>query len=148
MKLDLKKKLVRRFYLPVVLRMEKAKAVKMWQEGIKQCDEAQKKVNKPRFYLLFNRRTGKWMPLCYERRKDAISISQLIGMGKMHLTKSHKPTVAEIKQECFYYTHSAWGAPGCKDKIGLMRQKQAEWIAYYLTYVSTPMRKVSVYLHK
>ena len=145
---EIKKKIVRWLYMPVVLRLEKAKAVKLWHDGVKQCDDIQKQIGRPRFYLFYNRRSGNWMPLCYERRKNALSISQMISMGKMHLTRSRKPSVPEIKHECFYYTHSAWGAPGCKDQPGMMLKKQSEWIAYYLTYVSTPMRKITVYLEK
>lgn len=148
MKLEIKKSLVRMIWLPVVLRIEKARAVIKWREGVKACNMAYKKIGKPRFYLFYNRRNDTWMPLVYETRKDCLSVKRMIQMGKMHLSKSRCPTQQEIQTECFYYTPSAWGAHGCESHMRLMEHKQKSWVEYYLANVSRPMAKIRKYLNK
>ena len=148
MRTDIKKKLVRRLWMPLVLRFEKARAVKKWHEGVKACDRAYKKIGKPRFYLFYNRNTDMWMPLVYETRKDCMSVKRMIQLGKMHLKQSRCPTQLEIQTESFYYTPSAWGARGCKEHMKLMQSKQQSWVDYYLANVSVPMRKIRDFLSK
>lgn len=148
MKIEIKKKLVKRLWLPVVLRAEKLRAVMMWRKGVKICNAAYEKIGKPRFYLFYNTRNDAWMPLTYDPRKDCMSVRRMIQMGKMHLRHSRRPTQQEIQAECFYYTPSAWGAKGCEGHMRLMQSKQQSWVDYYLSNVSKPMQKINKYLNK
>ena len=148
MRTDIKKKLVRRLWLPLVLRIEKARAVRKWHQGVKACDLAYKKIGKPRFYLFYNTKNDAWMPLVYEPRKDCLSVRRLVQMGKMHIRTTRRVQQQDIQADSFYYTQSAWGAHGCRDNILLMQQKQQSWVEYYLNNVSIPMRKIRIYLSK
>lgn len=148
MRTDIKKKLVRRLWMPLVLRIEKARAVKRWHEGVKACDAAYRKIGKPRFYLFYDRNTDRWLPLVYETRKDCLSVKRLLQMGKMRIHTSRSVQQQDIQADSFYYTESAWGAHGCRDNMRLMQQKQQSWVEYYLANVSVPMRKINKYLRK
>lgn len=148
MRTDIKKKLVRRLWMPLVLRIEKARAVKKWHEGIKACDRAYEKIGKPRFYLFYDNRHDAWLPLVYERRRDCMSIKKLMMMGMLHIHTRRKSQQQDIKEDSFYYTQSAWGAKGCREDMQLMAQKQRSWVEYYLSSVSKPMAKINRYLNK
>lgn len=133
------RRLVLRLYYPVIVRIERYRAVRMWRKGVKICQAEHERVKRPRVYLFYNIKENKWMPLVYDRRRDAVSIKQLIVMGKIHV--KHTPSVAEMKEESFYYTSSAWGAHGTYEN-DLRAKKLAQWIAFYLGAVSAPMQKV------
>lgn len=139
------RRLALRLYYPVILRIERFKAVRMWHKGVRLCQQEHERVKRPRVYLFFNIKENRWVPLVYDRRRDAVAIKQLITMGKIHV--KHTPTVEEMKEECFYYTHSKWGASGSYEN-SLREKKLAQWISFYLVKVSVPMAKVMAFRKK
>jgi len=132
-------------YSPIIIRIERFRAVRMWRKGVKLCQKEYDRIKRPRVYLFFNLKNREWMPLVYERRKDAIAIKQLITMGKIRV--KHTPSVQEMKAESFYYTQSRWGAKGCSENE-LRKKKLAQWILFYLAEVSAPMQKVYAFRKK
>lgn len=132
-------------YEPIILRVEKYRALRMWKKGVRECEAQYSKIGRPRFYLLYNQSTHKWMVVTYDRRKDAVSLKQLVSMGKLRV--KHLPSVQELKNECFYYTRSKWGAKGCETNE-LKQKKLAQWMNFYLYSVSTSYAKLHAYKKK
>lgn len=130
-----------RIYTPCIYRIEKTRATLMWQKGVRDCIRQRNKLNKPRFYMLFDTNTMHFVSMTYNPTKDAVSVRTLLRMGKLHVRRT--PSVTDLKRECFYYTDSHWGAPQCDPT-----QKLQEWLAYYLNTVSTPIRKLNTYKKK
>lgn len=146
MNIKIKKNLQKVFltiYRPIIVRREKLKATIMWRKGVKECIKAYKETKGPRFYLWFDSNTMTFFPVTlHERAKhDTISLSRLITMGK--LKAKRRPTVNDVKRECFYYTPSRWGAIGCDSDNALRMQKYKKWLSYYMTELSEPMRKLN-----
>lgn len=132
-------------YKPYIVRKEKFIATRMWKQGVKECIEAYKETKGPRFYLWFDRNSFQFIPIVYEcrRKGDAIAMKYLIRSRKVKVRK--EMTVEDMKRECFYYTPSKWGAIGCDSDNKLRLRKYAEWINYYMTELSEPMKKVRAF---
>lgn len=128
-----------------VIRREKFIATRMWKRGVKECIEAYKTINGPRFYLWFDSSTFTFLPIVYEhrRKEDAISMKYLIASRKIRARKHM--TVEDMKRECFYYTPSKWGAIGCESDNRLRVKKYHEWINYYMATLSESMKKVRAF---
>ncbi len=145
MKKEIKKKLRRvaySVYKSYAIRKEKYKATKMWKRGVKECKREYEKLNGPRFYMWFDRKTCTFIPLIHYRRQknDALSMEYL---QKSRLVHSKRTMMVEdMKRECFYYTPSKHGAKGCEDDNRVRIKKYNEWITYYMTVISEPMRKL------
>jgi hypothetical protein len=148
MKQTIKDQLTKQFvkiYEPIMCRIETFRAIRKWKRGVKLCEAEQRRLNGPRFYMWYDRKTGEFVPLVYERRPkaDATSMKGLQIMGKIKAKRSMK--VEDMKRESFYYTASKHGAHGCKDNNKLRSQKLNEWVEYYLTHVSEPIAKIRQY---
>lgn len=148
MKQSIKQKLTEmgfRMYYPVMLRMEKYRAAKMWREGVRQCEKMYKELGSPRVYLFFDAKHMVWAPMTYEpNKKMQPSLRQLRIMGKMHGSERVKD-VGDMKKFSYYYTPSKWGALGCKEDNRVRAEKLGKWITYYLNSLSEPMRKCREY---
>ena len=128
-------------YLPVISRIEKFRAARMWREGVKQCIEMYKELASPRVYLFFDAKHMVWAPMTYEPNKGMKpSLRMLRRMGKARgVSKIQGPE--DMKEFSYYYTPSKWGALGCDEDNRVRTEKLAKWIAYYMTHLSEPMRK-------
>lgn len=136
------RKLFLAIYKPYIIRREKLKATRMWRKGVKECIEAAKETKGPRFYLWFDENSFSFFPLVLEERKkdDAISMRYLQRTQKI---KARRRMTAELmKQECFYYTSSKYGAIGCDADNRLRIAKYHQWLNFYMNRLSEPMRKL------
>lgn len=132
-------------YEPIIVRKEKAKAVRMWRKGVKETEKMYKELHGPRVYLFFDAHYMVWSPMTYEPNKQyKPSLKQLRIMGKMHGSEKVK-NVSDMKLYSYYYTPSKWGALGCEEDNRLRVQKLAKWITYYMGSLSEPMRKIRDY---
>lgn len=137
-----------RVYYPVMLRMEKWKAVRMWREGVRQCEKMYKEIGSPRVYLFFDANHGVWAPMTYEpNKKMQPSLRQLRVMGKLRGSE-RVCSVEDMKKYSYYYTPSKWGALGCAEDNRVRTEKLRLWTAYYLLSLSEPMRKCQEYLRQ
>lgn len=148
------KKSIRRFclhalfkvYYPYAVRKEKAKAVRMWHNGVRQCEKMYREIGSPRVYLFFDANHMVWAPMTYEKNKAyKPSLRMLRIMGKMHGSERIK-NVEDMKHYCFYFTPSKWGAIGCDEDNKVRKEKLEQWVTYYMTRLSEPMRKCREYL--
>jgi hypothetical protein len=132
-------------YLPVISRIEKFRAARMWRKGVKQCIEMYKELASPRVYLFFDAKHMVWAPMTYEPNKGMKpSLRMLRRMGKARgVSKIQGPE--DMKEFSYYYTPSKWGALGCDEDNRVRTEKLAKWIAYYMTHLSEPMRKCREY---
>lgn len=132
-------------YLPVISRIEKFRAARMWREGVKQCVKMYKELDSPRVYLFFDAKHMVWAPMTYEPNKGMKpSLRMLRRMGKARgASKIQGPE--DMKEFSYYYTPSRWGALGCDEDNRVRTEKLAKWIAYYMTHLSEPMRKCREY---
>lgn len=134
-----------RLYYPYIVRKEKFVATRMWRDGVRQCEKMYRDLSSPRVYLFFDAKHMVWAPMTYEPNKQMKpSFKVLRRMGKMHGTHNIH-NVADMKNACYYFTPSKWGALGCDEDNRVRTQKLAQWIYYYLNYLSEPMRKVRQY---
>lgn len=134
-----------RIYEPVVLRLEKMKAARMWRDGVHQCEEMYKELGSPRVYLFFDANHMVWSPMTYEPNKQfKPSLRQLRVMGKMKGAGKVR-NVEDMKRYSYYYTPSKWGAIGCDEDNRVRADKLRLWVAYYLASLSEPMRKCRDY---
>jgi hypothetical protein len=135
-------------YYPYIIRKEKFVAVRMWRKGVKQCEKMYNELGSPRVYLFFDRKHMVWAPMTYEPNKQLKpSFKVLRRMGKMH--GMHKiQNVEDMKNASYYYTPSKWGAIGCDEDNRVRTEKLAQWLSYYLNFVSEPMRKCHLYLRR
>lgn len=138
---------VRYIYYPILRRILSLKAYLSWRKGVKLCDKQQKAIGSPRFYLFYNSHVHEWLPLTYERRRDAVSYKALVSMGKLRGFRIH--SVADMKKACFYYTASKWGASACHDdhRKDLRGHYLKKWTNYYLS-ISPHYQVVRHYLAK
>ena len=132
-------------YEPVISRIEKFRAARMWREGVKQCVKMYKELASPRVYLFFDAKHMVWAPMTYEPNKAMKpSLRMLRRMGKARgVSKIQGPE--DMKEFSYYYTPSKWGALGCDEDNRVRTEKLAKWIAYYMTHLSEPMRKCREY---
>lgn len=132
-------------YLPVITRIEKFRAARMWRDGVRQCVKMYKELGSPRVYLFFDSKHMIWAPMTYEPNKGMkMSLRILRRMGKASgASKIQGPE--GMKEYSFYYTPSKWGALGCDEDNRVRTEKLAKWIAYYMTQLSEPMRKCREY---
>ena len=132
-------------YEPVISRIEKFRAARMWREGVKQCIEMYKELASPRVYLFFDAKHMVWAPMTYEPNKGMKpSLRMLRRMGKARgVSKIQGPE--DMKEFSYYYTPSKWGALGCDEDNRVRTEKLTKWIAYYMTHLSGPMRKCREY---
>lgn len=132
-------------YLPVISRIEKFRAARMWREGVKQCVKMYKELASPSVYLFFDAKHMVWAPMTYEPNKGMKpSLRMLRRMGKARgVSKIQGPE--DMKEFSYYYTPSKWGALGCDEDNRVRTEKLAKWIAYYMTHLSEPMRKCREY---
>lgn len=134
-----------RVYYPFIVRKEKLKATRLWQEGVRQCEKMYRDVGSPRVYLFYDSKHLLWAPMTYEpNKKLQPSFKVLRRMGKMHGMHTIK-NVDDMKRTSFYYTPSKWGALGCDEDNQVRQEKLKQWINYYMLRISLPMRKVRKY---
>lgn len=134
-----------RIYYPYIVRKEKYAAVKMWREGVRECEKMYSEIGSPRVYLLYDAKHMVWAPMTYEpNKKYKPSLRILRRMGKMHGMQSVN-SVERMKQVSFYYTPSKWGALGCAEDNRVREEKLRQWLSYYMLRLSVPMRKVREY---
>lgn len=134
-----------RLYRPYIIRKEKFVATRMWREGVKQCLKMYEELGSPRVYLFYDAKHMVWAPMTYEPNKKLLpSFKILRRMGKMHGTHNIH-NVKDMKNASYYYTPSKWGAIGCDEDNRVRTEKLAQWIHYYLWYLSEPMRKLRQY---
>lgn len=134
-----------RMYYPVMVRMEKYRAVRMWRDGVRQCEKMYKELGSPRVYLFYDAKHMVWAPMTYEpNKKMQPSLRQLRIMGKMRGSQ-HVKNVNDAKRYSFYYTPSKWGALGCEEDNRVRTEKLKQWTTYYLYSLSEPMRKCLEY---
>ena len=137
-----------RIYYPYIVRKEKYAAVKMWREGVRECEKMYSEIGSPRVYLLFDAKHMVWSPMTYEpNRLFKPSFKLMRRMGKIHGMQSIK-NVTDMKRVSYYYTPSKWGALGCDEDNQVRTEKLAQWLTYYLNRVSEPMRKCHLYLQR
>jgi len=132
-------------YLPVISRIEKFRAARMWREGVRQCVKMYQELASPRVYLFFDAKHMVWAPMTYEPNKGMKpSLRMLRRMGKARgVSKIQGPE--DMKEFSYYYTPSKWGALGCDEDNQVRTEKLSKWIAYYMTHLSEPMRKCREY---
>ena len=132
-------------YYPIILRIEKFRADRMWRDGVKQCVAMYKELGSPRVYLFFDSKHMVWAPMTYEPNKmHKPSLRVLRRMGKAQgVSKIQGPK--GMKEFSFYYTPSKWGALGCDEDNRVRTEKLAKWIAFYVTKLSEPMQKCRGY---
>lgn len=134
-----------RVYCPVILRIEKYRAVRMWEEGVRLCEKMYREIGSPRVYLLFDAKHMVWAPMTYEPNKAyKPSFRLLRRMGKIKGMSSIR-NAEDLKRHSYYYTPSKWGALGCKEDNQVRVEKLQQWVDYYLLRLSKPMRKVRDY---
>ena len=135
-----------RLYYPICMRIEKAKAVRKWQKGVKCAKDMYHEIGAPRVYLFYDAKHNLWVPMTYEdNRKFKPALRRLRIMGK--LRGSNLPaSVEDMKYKCFYFTASKWGAKAVENVPGLKEQKLRMWIDYYLCQLSEPVMKCRSYL--
>ena len=132
-------------YEPVMTRIEKFRATMMWRNGVSQCVAMYKEIGSPRVYLFYDNKHQVWSPMTYEpNKKMKPSLRMFRRMGKAHgIAKIQN--VEDMKRYSFYYTPSKWGALGCDEDNRVRTEKLTLWIAYYMTHISTAMRKCREY---
>lgn len=135
-----------RVYYPLCLRIEKAKAVHEWHNGVKQCEKMYKEIGSPRVYLFYDSKHHVWSPMTYtDNKKMKPSMLAMRRMGKV--SGHNLPyTVDEMKEKAFYYTGSKWGAKSVNENPQLKAEKLKLWVDYYLLKLSEPMQKCRQYL--
>jgi len=132
-------------YEPVMLRVEKLRAVRMWRAGVKECIKMYKELGSPRVYLFYDIKHSVWSPMTYEPNKAyKLSLRMLRRMGKVRGMASIK-NVEDMKAASFYYTPSKWGALGCAEDNKIRAEKLGKWVDYYISSLSEPMRKCQEY---
>ncbi len=132
-------------YEPVISRVEKFRAARMWRDGVRQCVNMYKELGSPRVYLFYDTKHMVWAPMTYEPNKGMKpSLRVLRRMGKAAgVSRIRGPQ--DMKDFSFYYTPSKWGALGCDEDNRVRTEKLAKWIAYYMTHLSEPMQKCRKY---
>ena len=134
-----------RIYEPVIIRLEKLKAARMWRDGVRQCEKTYKEIGAPRVYLFYDTKHSVWAPMTYEPNKSfKISLKMLRRMGKVKGMQKIE-NVDDMKAAAFYYTPSKWGALGCREDNLVRTEKLKKWIIYYMESLSEPMRKCREY---
>lgn len=134
-----------RMYGPVMKRVEKAKAVKLWREGVNDCIKMYKEIGAPRVYLFWDDRSKVFAPMTWTDNKlMKPSLIRLRTMGKIRGTNI-PDSVAAAKESSFYYTPSKWGALGCDEDNNLRTLKLKMWVDFYLFNLSEPMKKYLSY---
>lgn len=134
-----------RIYEPLILRIEKMRATRMWRDGVRQTLEMYRQIGSPRVYLFFDTKHMVWSPMTYEPNKAyKISLRMLRRMGKVKGMQRIE-NVEDMKEASFYYTPSKWGALGCDEDNRVRTKKLKMWIAYYMANLSEPMRKCREY---
>lgn len=137
-----------RVYYPLCLRMERAKAVRLWHQGVKGAKQMYQEIGAPRVYLFFDAQHQVWAPMTYEdNKKMKPAMRRLRIMGKVKGTNL-PASVDDMKEKSFYYTASKWGAKAVEDTPGLKEQKLKLWMDYYLQKLSVPMAKCREYRQK
>lgn len=132
-------------YYPFVIRKEKFVATRMWRDGVRQCEKMYKELGSPRVYLLFDAKHMVWAPMTYEfNKKFKPAFKVLRRMGKLHGMHKIKD-VDDMKRVAYYYTPSKWGALGCDEDNQVRQEKLAQWLNYYMSRLSEPMRKCRQY---
>lgn len=132
-------------YYPVILRVEKFRAARLWREGVRLCEKMYREIGSPRVYLLFDAKHMVWAPMTYEPNKlYKPSFRLLRRMGKIKGMQSIR-NVEDLKHASYYYTPSKWGALGCKEDNQVRTEKLQQWMDYYMLRLSKPMRKVRDY---
>ncbi len=134
-----------KIYYSYIVRKEKYVAALMWKKGVREAVKMYKEIGAPRVYLLYDRKHGVWAPMTYEPNKKYMpALRTFRRMGKIGGVSSIR-SPKDMKEACFYYTPSKWGALGCDEDNRVRTEKLAKWMDYYLTRLSEPMRKVRDY---
>ena len=134
-----------RVYYPVIVRVEKYRATRLWQEGVRLCEKMYRDIGSPRVYLLFDSKHMVWAPMTYEpNKKLQPSFRLLRRMGKLRGMSSVR-NVEDMKRVSYYYTPSKWGALGCAEDNQVRKEKLKMWLNYYMLRLSVPMKKVRDY---
>ena len=134
-----------RIYEPVITRLEKFKAARMWRDGVRQCEKMYRDIGSPRVYLFYDTKHEVWAPMTYEPNKQfKISLKMLRRMGKVKGMQKIE-NVDDMKAAAFYYTPSKWGALGCREDNQVRTEKLKKWVSYYMEHLSEPMRKCREY---
>jgi len=135
-------------YYPVITRIEKFRATRMWRDGVKQCIAMYKELGSPRVYLFYDQKHMVWAPMTYEPNKMCKpSLRILRRMGKAQGVSKIQGSEG-MKEYSFYYTPSKWGALGCDEDNRVRTEKLAKFIAYYMVHLSEPMQKCQEYLRQ
>ncbi len=132
-------------YLPVITRIERYRATRMWFEGVRLAEEMYKELNSPRVYLLFDKKHMCWSPMTFRQNKLLKpAFLTLRTMGKMRLSKKIK-THQDLEQFSFYFTRSKKNARSANSDNSVRETKLKLWIDYYMSHLSEPMRKCREY---
>ncbi len=148
MKKEIKKKIRKaclNAYKPFIVRKEKIKATILYRQGVRQCNREFRRLKGPRFYLWYDENTRSFVPLTHHPsvKGDSISMSELQRTHKIKAKRKMK--VEDLKRECFYYTHSQWGAKGCKEDNKLRVEKYHKWLSFYMSRISIPIKKLNAF---
>ena len=134
--------LIYNLWAPLVTRYEKFRAVRLWRAGVKEClRQAKLQGDKPpRFYLIYDPKQRRFIPMVYEPRQNCIAMRRLLQMGKI----SRHISVGDMKRMCYYYTPSHH-TDGCEADNRIKADKLQLWLTYYMTRVSRPMAKLRAF---
>ena len=143
------KKSIRTFYFRIwkfyITRKETFRATRMWRRGVKECVKAFKEIRGARFYMWFDENSMTFIPIVHKEgtKGNPLSMEYLQRSQKIRAKRTMK--VEDMKRECFYYTPSQSNAIGCSEDNKLRTQKYNQWLRFYMSRLSEPMRKLNAF---
>lgn len=98
----------------------------MYQKAVDEAESLRKRDGH-RYFVIYDRNQNKLISITYDIYKSrGDSYQYLRQRGRFKTPISRK----EMKELCFYYTGSHWGAPACTGKA--KEDKMKEWQNYYM----------------
>ncbi len=135
-----------RMYYPLCLRVERIKAVRLWRDGVRQCNRMYHDIGAPRVYLFFDAKHFVWAPMTFDdNKKMKPSLRRLRIMGKLR-GENLPVSIEDMKEKSYYFTASKWGAKSVEDFPHLKERKLRLWVDYYTMRLSEPLMKCRSYL--
>lgn len=101
-------------------------ASKMWMKAKEEAEEMRKRDGH-RYFVVYDISQGKLIHITYDlykNRGDSYKYLRLRGRFKSPIRRE------QLKELCFYYTGSKWGAKACEGEQE--QEKMREWQKYYL----------------